>query len=226
MLRFGLKDRLFEENADAGGGSGAGAFDAAAFQTAIMAEVTKSIGAALKAYKPPVAAAATAAAKTETETAAAGETAKTRDPMVAALERQNKDLADRFKALEETNRATTAKAEEKERHAAIRGSLGDFQFASDDARDDAFRSFREDVKRGEDGELYGGDMVPLKDFIKTRMAAKTHLLAPKAVDSAGARANAGFVGGKQVQLEDIRSGMDTKTRDAAWAAVRAQVGAL
>jgi hypothetical protein len=225
MFNFALNPRLYEE---ASGDPAPGAFDAAAFQSAIMAEVSKTIGTALKAWKPPVAAAATTVAATTATDTTATETgnASKRDPMVAALERQNKDLADRFRALEETNRATTAKAEEKERHAAIRGSLGDFQFASDDARDDAFRSFREDVKRGEDGELYGGDMVPLRDFIKTRMAAKTHLLAAKAVDSAGARANAGFVGGKQVQLEDIKSGMDTKTRDAAWASVRALVGAL
>lgn len=218
MFNFAQNPRLYEEapvDAPAPGG-----FDPAAFQASIMAEVTK----ALKAFKPVAAPAPVAPPAPVADPPA--DPSKPRDPQLAALERANKDLLARFTAIEQENKTTKAQAEEKERHAAIRGSLGDFQFASDDARDDAFRSFREDVKRGEDGELYGGDMLPLRDFIKTRMAAKTHLLAPRAVDSAGARANAGFVGGKQVQLEDIKSGMDTKTRDAAWAAVRAQVGAL
>lgn len=219
MLRFHLPIPLFEEAPGDPSGSGAPAFDPAAFQASLLGEVGKLLDQRFKAFKP--AAPPPPAPNPEPP---ADPKPGDKSPQVAALERQNKDLADRFKALEDQAKQTAARAEEKERHAAIRSSLGDFQFASDDARDDAFRAFREEVKRGEDGELYGGDMVPLKDFIKTRMGSKTHLLAPKPVDSAGARPNAGIVGGKRVQLEDIRAGMDPRAREAAWASVRALMG--
>jgi hypothetical protein len=247
MKHFGMHSRLFEEASGDGGGTGA--FDAAAFQASLMVEVTKAITAAQtasdKKFKTEMAkftpratddaAAAQAAADAAAASAATDAAAAVarRDPAYAALERSNKDFAARFKALEEKNAATeelnkktNAQAEEKERHAAIRASLGDFQFASDDAREDAFRALRDEVKRGEDGELYGGDFVPAKDFIKARMATKTHLLAPKQIDSSGARQNTGMPGGRQVQVEDIKPGMDTKTRDAAWAAVQAAAASL
>jgi hypothetical protein len=245
MKHFGLMSRLFEGTDGAGGGTGA--FDAAAFQTTLMAEVTKAITASqtasdrrltaeLAKYAPKATGTDDAAAQAAADAAAAlvvadAAAAAKRDPAYAALERANKDFAARFKALEEKNAATeelnkktTAQAEEKERHAAIRSSLGDFQFASDDAREDAFRALRDEVKRGDDGVLYGGDFVPVTDFIKTRMAAKTHLLAPKQIDSSGARQGVGMVGGKQVQFEDIKPGMDPKARDAAWEAVRSAAG--
>jgi hypothetical protein len=244
MKHFGLMSRLFEETGGTGGGTGA--FDAAAFQTSLMAEVTKAITASqtasdrkftaeLAKYAPKAStddAAAQAAADAAAATAAADAAAAAkRDPAYAALERANKDFAARFKALEEKNAATeelnkktNAQAEEKERHAAIRSSLGDFQFASDDAREDAFRALRDEVKRGDDGVLYGGDFVPVGDFIKTRMALKTHLLAPKQVDSSGARQGVGMIAGRQVQFEDIKPGMDPKARDAAWEAVRSAAG--
>ncbi len=225
MYRFHIATPLFDAAAGdpAGGGGAPPAFDPAAFQTSLMAEVTKTIGNALKAFKPAPAAAASAADPI-VDSPAGDPKPGAKDPQFAALERQNKTLLERFAALETENKNTRSQAEEKERHAAIRSSLGDLAFASDDARDDAFRAFREEVKRGEDGELYGGDMVPLKDYVKTRMGSKAHLLAPKAVDSAGARQNAGMVGGRQVQFEDIKPGMDAKTREASWAAIRAQMG--
>lgn len=235
MKHFGLQSRLFEE-ADPEKGV-PGAFDAAAFQTSLMAEVTKAITAAntattkafkaemakhLKVADPPV----------DPPVDPPIDPNKPRDPLLAGLERSNKAMEARMKVMEEERTAEreatkkiNAQAEEKERHSAIRAALGDFAFAPDstgnaaNAREDAFRALREDVKRGEDGELYGGDFVPLKDYIKTVMATKTHLLAPKQVDSSGARPN-GMAGGRQVQVEDIKSGMDPKVRDAAWEAVR------
>jgi hypothetical protein len=232
MKRFGLFQRLYEEaSGDPPAGGAPPAFDAAAFQSALMAEVTKAITASQKTMKADFAKLIPKPVETPApivEAPAPGDPAKPRDPAMAALERQNREYADRFKALEEKNRLTEEESkqtkmrgEERERHGAIRASLGDFNFASDDAREDAFRALRDEVKRGEDGELYGGDFVPVKDFIKTRMASKTHLLAAKQVDSAGARANAGMAGGRSVQLEDIKMGMKPETREAAWATVRA-----
>jgi hypothetical protein len=213
---------------DGGGGGGGGAppaFDPAAFQASLMSEVQKTVTNAMKAWKPPAAAQPAATAAEPAATAAAADpNARPRDPAMAALERQNRELQARFAALETESQATRKQADEKERQAAISTALGAYTFASDDARGDAERAFRDEVKRGDDGELYGGDMVPLKDYVKTRMATKTHLLAPRAVDSAGARPSAGMFNGAPVQVEQISPSMDPKARAAAWDAVRAAMG--
>jgi len=143
------------------------------------------------------------------------------EQMMAALESSNRDLKDRLKQVEESSRRTqdantahTKRTEERERHATIRASLADFHFVNDEAREDGFRCLRDQVKRGEDGELYGGDFIPMKDFAKSVISKKTHLL----VQSASSRQNAG--GTPAVQFEDIHTGMKPAARDAAWEAVR------
>jgi hypothetical protein len=230
------------EETAAAAAAATGTFDQAAFTTTLMAEVTKAIAAqaaaSQKAMKlemakfalKPDQAAADAAAAAEAAAAADALALAGKDPKIAALERSIRELTERNRVQEEATKASNLKAQEKElkaleteRQSAIRASLGDFQFASDDAREDAFRAFRDEVKRGDDGELYGGDFVPVKDFIKARMATKTHLLAPRDVTSSGAREHNGTQGGRQSQLEDIKPGMDAKTREAAWAAVAAAI---
>lgn len=115
-----------------------------------------------------------------------------------------RDLADERKKREDSER----RAEEKERHSNIRGLLSDFQFANDAAREDAFRTFATEIKRGEGDGLIGPENEAAKEYIRRRLEDdRSYLLKPKDVGGSGAQNGGARGGSRSFDLNELRPGM-------------------
>ena len=212
----------------AGGSGGAGAFDAKAFQTGLMAEVNKAINGAIKNLKTELApkkadkktdAEIQAEADPEVEAAAASAEEIARiaasdkgDQKYKALENQKyraleKRLSEQQKAFDSMKaEADTAKeaARKEKRNAVLTTELGKLGVAPDRMKS-ALRAVDPDIKFAEDGSLVGDDDSPYTDYLKTWLADNEHFLPAKQVGGAGATP-----GGRRVQaidLDDIKVGM-------------------
>jgi hypothetical protein len=204
----------------AGDGDGGGGFDPAKFRTEIMGEVTRMFNGGFARIEKLVARPKPDPEPEKKDDDGGGDPGGDvkADPKVKSLE---KKLSGVLEALESEKRArleTEKKAEEKERHSSIRSELSKYQFANDGARDAAFRIFRDEIKRSEDGSLVGGDDLPIGEFLDGALKSHEYLLAPKSAGGAGASAG-GKRGGASVNIEDIRVGM----KPEEIASVRAEI---
>jgi hypothetical protein len=100
------------------------------------------------------------------------------DPKLSVLERKVKEL-------EASNTAALEKAAKADRDSALNRVLSGYNFASDKARDIAYKTFSSDMKSIGDGEYAIGDQ-PLAEAVKSTMADLTGLLAAKNVGGSGA----------------------------------------
>lgn len=234
MLRFNTGLLLDAASDGAGGGGGTPAFDQAAFQAQILDGVNKAMATSLaaftKSYKADLAklTPAPAAAVTIEEPVvdpAAGAVKTPADPAMAAelraVQRQNKELADRFAAMKTESDATRVAAERKEQDATVRTMLSKYKYADDAAAEDAFEIFGGKVKRNEEGAFVGNDGTPLAQFLEEGLRSKPYLLAPKDVGGAGARGGRTQAGDKPVQFESIKPGMSMAEINAAAAQISA-----
>lgn len=114
----------------------------------------------------------TAPAKSESQTTEAN------DPKLSVLERQ-------LKELQEQNVAAIKKAEKADADTALNKVLSQFTFASERAREIAYKTFASDMAKIGDGEYAIGDQ-PLAEAVKATMADLSGLLAPKNVGGSGA----------------------------------------
>lgn len=214
-------------DAAAEGGDGGGGFDPVKFRAEIMADVTKNLNGGLSRIERQLAAlkpVATPPPGDEGGGEGGGESAPGEkvDPKLKALERQlaklNEALANSDKARLETEKA----AAEKERLSLIRTELSKHGLA-DHAVDDAFRFFRDEVKRNESGELVAGqDETPFADFVKSTVERRAHWLPPKQVGGTGATAgNQGRGAGKGFDVSAIKPGMSAEDKAAAYANIGA-----
>jgi hypothetical protein len=245
MLKFWMKTPLFEEAGDGnqGGGGGAGAgtsggFDAAAFQTSLMGEVNKAINGAMKGLKNDFTKmisgqqqqahgdGTSGQGDSNDGTADTSATKDKPDPRYKALET-------RFKSLESqltTERTAREKAEAERRDArrdsVVQGVLRGFNFADDEASQDAFELHRSKLKWSEDGTLVGPDgETAAEDWIKTSMAKKSHLLAPRDVGGAGARnGKAGTGGGRKWTMADLEPATFSKLTPEQQTDLRKYIG--
>lgn len=211
------------DSGDSGGGGGA--FDPAKFKTELMGEVSKMVNgfgsrlekqlAALKAPAPP-------AGEDDGGDPPGDPKGEKVDPKIKALEKQlaklNESLANEQKARTETEKA----AAEKERLSLIRTELAKHGLA-EHAVDDAFRFFRDEIRRSESGDLVAGaDEVPFTDFMKATVEKKSHWLPAKQVGGTGATAgNAGRGGAKGFDTSLIKPGMSAEEKAAAYASIGA-----
>ncbi len=173
------------------------------------------------------------ALKEDTEPAADGE-AETTDSappeaktdaekkLLAQLQRSEREgakLAKRMAKLETDAAETTRRAEERERHAAIRSELGALAVTKPDA---AFKIVRDDIYRGEDGKLYAknaeGDEVPLKEHVAGWLKGFPEFQPPRTAGGSGAVGQASSLSppGGAITLDDIRPGMKPEEKQRVY----------
>jgi hypothetical protein len=194
---------------------GGGGFDPVKFKIELLADVGNlmktQLGELAKTFKP---ADPKPDEKPEPkpDPAPAGD-GKPADPALASLQGQVREMQAKLEASEKARQDAVKAAEERERTSAIRAKLGDFQFASDAARESALRIFGSDVVRGEDGNLYGPDKTTPFDQYIGKALDETHdyLLKPKDVGGSGAM-NPGQKRQPPVDLNDIKPGMKPEDR--------------
>lgn len=206
---------LRDKEPQAGGGDGGG-FDPAKFRSDLLTDVGNLMKVQFaefgKTIKPPEPK-PDPKPEPKPEPAAGDGKEKPGDPALAALQGQMRDLQTKLDASERARLDAVKAAEERERVSAIRAKLGDFQFASDAARDSALRIFDADVLRGEDGRFYGPDKTTPFDQYIAKALDETHdyLLRPKDVGGSGAT-NTGSKRLPPVDLADIKPGMKAEDR--------------
>lgn len=222
-----MRDLLFAgplRDPDPGAGGGGDAFDPAKFKAEIMADVTKNLNGGLSrierqlaALKPPTPPAGDGDGDDPLPDPKGGKV----DPEVAKLRKQLDKQAADLAAEKEERRKTTEAALEKERQSVIRQELSRHGLA-DDAVDDAFRFFRDEIKRTESGELVGGDDVPVGEYIKDVVSKRPRWLPPRDVDGTGAKNGPGGRGTPApFDLNSIKPGMSAEDRARAFAAIAA-----
>lgn len=228
-MRWFLKWQMGPTREAAGGdGSdgGGGGFDPVRFKAEIMADVTKSLNGGLSrierqlaGLKTPAPAPPKADGDDDGGDPAPDPKGAQADPKLKALERQiaklNESLEGERKARTETEKA----ASEKERQALIRSELAKAGLA-DHAVDDAFRYFRDEIRRSDSGELVAGaDETPFGEFIAKTVQAKPHWLPAKAVNGTGANPGTPGRGGKAFDMDGIKPGMSSEEKAAALSAI-------
>ena len=177
-------------NNPAGGNPNPGAFDPIAFKTEILTEFRKDFNGGLKALKADFAKMLTP--PKPGDPAPGGDPQPGGDPAPKPgggnpqLEHEVRTLREQLNAEKAERQKATAEALEKERLASIKEALAGQQFGTDGYRGDAFRLLRDEIKRGEDGGLYGGDGVPLQDYVAQVVKARTDWHPPKAGSGSGA----------------------------------------
>jgi hypothetical protein len=208
------------------GGGGGGAFDPAKFKSELLAEVSGLLKVSLadlaKQLKPPEP--KPDGKPPEPKPDGKDEGGKPADPALAAMQAQMREMQSKLEAAEKQRQDAITASEQRERTSAIRAKLGDFQFASDAARESALRILDGDIVRGEDGNLYGPDKTTPFDKHIAKALEETHdyLLKPKDVGGSGAH-NAGGKRTPPVDLNDIKPGMSAEDRQRVLAEI-AQVG--
>jgi hypothetical protein len=123
--------------------------------------------------------------------------------------RRREQLERRVNELVEENSRSRARAEEAERHAAIRAEL---QRLGVQKVDLAFKAVRDEVSRSEDGRLVARSEqgeVELRDYLTGFVAANPEFLPARISGGSGVTAGqkGPAAGGAPVDLEKIRPGM-------------------
>lgn len=142
-----------------------------------------------------------------------GKSEKISPKLKAKLDSQEKALKSMQNKLDAETKArqeAAARAEETERHSAIRSELGKYPLRPE-AVEQAFKLFKGDVARSDDGTLIVGETT-MEAHIKATLDTLPGLLKPE--DKGGAGSSSGGKTGR-VQLEDIRQGMSAETEAAA-----------
>jgi len=229
---------MADEQKDSGAGSAAqagAALDISALVAALTPEINKAVNGMAKGLKKdlttdlsklfaPQQAAQTGEAHSEGaqgEGQQQGAQAHAKpDPAVAALQRQLADLRTEREADKLASEKVKLAAELKERNADIKSALGKYKLNSVDA---AFRIVRDDVTRGEDGELYGGDL-PLDQYLADVIKKNQYLLQPEPTTGAGARAGNGRGSGGRVWTdEDLKPENFSKLKPEERAALNTHI---
>jgi len=206
-----------------GAGGGGEAFDPVKFKAEIMADVTRNLNGGLSRLERQLAALKPPPKPDDDDGGDPPPDPKGSkvDPEVAKLRKQlDKQAADL--AAEKAERQKTHEAAlEKERQSVIRQEIARHGLA-EDAVDDAFRFFRDEIKRTESGELVGGDDIPAADYIKDVVSKRPRWLPPRDVDGTGAKNGPGGRGAQTpFDLNSIKPGMSAEERARAFAAIAA-----
>jgi hypothetical protein len=124
---------------------------------------------------------------------------------LAALERTNKEMRQQMDENTASTKREREAALEMDRVAQVRTALAKHPLNNPDR---ALAMFLPDVKRGEDGQLYGGTgNIPLAQFVDDTVKVEDWMLKPVNVGGSGARPNQGGNGGnKMADLESLKPG--------------------
>lgn len=218
-VRGSLMDAATENGGAGGGGN---AFDASAFEKRLMDGVGKLIDGRLKDFKPAPA----AGGNGDGGDGDGGDNGdgKKPDGKMTKLERELANMRTELDKERKSRTETEAKAKEMARVAAIKTALAKHQLA-DGAADDAFRFFRDEIKYNDAGELVGGaDEVGIDEFVQKAVDSRAHWQPARQVGGAGA--TGGPVAGKHkpIDLDSIKPGMSSDTRQQLLAELRNLTG--
>ena len=141
-------------------------------------------------------------------------------------ERQRREeLERRLEELSEENRRSRQQAEQTERFAKIRGTLQELGVKKVQL---AFRLLKDDVFRGEDGELYanrGGEPVPYREHVKKFVSENPEFLPPRITGGSGATdSDRGELSSAGFDMDRIRPGMSKEELAQAWKEVARLAG--
>lgn len=232
MFSFNQRQLLREEAqvGSEGGGEKPPVFDPAAFQTTLLAEIDKRVNGLDKKYK-----ASFDGFKTTLETyRPKAEEPHVEDPKTGekgpdlekiAQQRRIDALEKRDAEREKTTAERERKAEEKERYSDIRAKLGGMQLAGDAEIETAFRLFRDEVRRDEEGGLIAGpDGEPFDKYMARQIQTVYPFLLPsRNVGGAGA-AKGGNTANGVFDIDKINPNMSKEDRAAAHRALRQATG--
>ena len=130
--------------------------------------------------------------------------------------RRREQLERRLNEVVEENGKHRQAAEETERHVAIKGVLQNLGVKKVDV---AFRAVRDDVYRGEDGQLYGrgdGGSVGIKEFLARFVADNPEFLPARMAGGSGASGGQRAENeGGPLDLAHIRPGMSAEEKERA-----------
>ena len=127
--------------------------------------------------------------------------------------------------LKEENRQTRQRAEQAERFSRVRDSLRDMGVQKTEL---AFRLVKDEIFRGEDGELYaesGGGRVPYQEHLADFVAENPEFLPPRISGGSGATGAGGSdLTSAGFDLDRIRPGMKQEELAQAWKEVARLAG--
>lgn len=130
--------------------------------------------------------------------------------------RRREQLEARLNEVVEENKRSRQRAEELERHSAIRSELQRLGVAKVDL---AFKAVKDEVFRTEDGRVLGRSgegPVELKPYLQHFLAENPELLPARTSGGSGAApAGRGVAAASQIDLDKIRPGMPAEDLDRA-----------
>jgi hypothetical protein len=139
--------------------------------------------------------------------------------------RKRESLEKKLSELTEDNRRTRRQAEQAERFSKVRSGLQELGVRKVDL---AFRLVRDEIFRGDDGELYAevrGARVPYRKYLEDFVTENPEFLPPRIAGGSGAAA--GEREGLRpsgVDLDSIRPGMSREELAEAWKEVARLAG--
>ena len=146
----------------------------------------------------------------------------------AALERERKrrtEVERRLHELADENRRRREEADEQERLNEIRDGLRESGVKKTEL---AMRVLERDVRRDEDGLLYGevdGMKTPLNEFLGRFLSDNPEFLPPRIAGGSGVPAGeSSHLAGGPVQMDEIRPGMNAEAASRAWKEVARLMG--
>lgn len=148
------------------------------------------------------------------------------DPVVLNLQKQVKDLLERDKIRDAEAKKLSQEAERKEIEALTRTAIANHKFNSDRGPRDLFSLVKSDIKRGEDGNLYGPDGMPLEEYIAKEYNERPFLHPARQVNGSGAGPSNGgsSYGGRAFDRDQIRPGMTAEEIAEAGKAISSALG--
>ena len=138
--------------------------------------------------------------------------------------RRRESLERKLNEAQEENRRTRRQSDQVDRHSQIRSVLQGLGVRKVDL---AFKLVKDDVFRGEDGELYAnvdGKHVPCDDYLAGFVAENPEFLPPRIAGGAGAAAGSEGQMGPGFDLNRIRPGMSREDAAQAWREVARLTG--
>lgn len=135
-----------------------------------------------------------------------------------AEERQRREqLERRLGELKEENHRTRQKAEQAERFAQVRDEL---QRHGVQKVQLAFRLLKDDIYRGEDGDLYAdveGARMPYRDYVRHFISENPEFLPPRIAGGSGTTGGGrGEISTSGIDIDEIRPGMSREQMTRAW----------
>ena len=144
---------------------------------------------------------------------------------LAEEHRRREELERKVQELTEENRRNRQQSERTERFAKIQSALQEIGVKKVEL---AFRLVKDDIFRGEDGELYGGtggDRLSCRDYLERFVSENPEFLPPRISGGSGAsRGDHGGLSPGGFDLDRIRPGMSKEDLAQAWKEVARLAG--